>query len=104
MGPNKDGKNRIRNCLSFTDDDPAPYDVWPWGVEGGGGGGGRRQGLRAQTQIVLTSGGGSGRAASSLYYAGHHGRERRIDAHTMGRAWGGVGGDGGGGLLDGWRM
>lgn len=61
---------------------------------GGGGrrwGGGRRQGLRAQTQIVLTSGGGSGRAASSLYYAGHHGRERRIDTHTMGRAWGGVG-------------
>lgn len=52
---------------------------------------GGREGLRAQTQIVLTSGGGSGRAASSLHNAGHHGRERRIDIHTMGQAWDGDG-------------
>lgn len=43
--------------------------------------------VREQARIVLTIEKGSGRAASSPCNAGHHGRERRIDMHTMEKGW-----------------
>lgn len=45
--------------------------------------------MRDKAGIVLTSKNGSGRATSSLCSAGHHGKERRIDVHTMEKGVGG---------------